>query len=66
MLIKILVVILFLVIIGSLASALFHLLVSKETNDKTVRALTLRIGLSVLVFVILMVSVQFGWIQPRF
>lgn len=65
MLIKILVVVLFLVIIGSLASALFHLLVSKESNDKTVRALTLRIGLSVLVFIILMVSVQFGWIQPR-
>lgn len=65
MLIKIFVVLLFLLIIGSLASALFHLLVSRETNDKTVRALTYRIGLSVLAFIILIVSAKFGWIQPR-
>lgn len=65
MLIKIFVVLIFLMIIGSLASALFHLLVSKETNDKTLRALTYRIGLSVLAFLILIVSAQFGWIEPR-
>ncbi len=65
MLIKIFVVILFLLILGSLASALFHLLVSKESNDKTVRALTYRVGLSVLAFIILIVSAKFGWIQPR-
>ena len=65
MLIKIFVVILFLLVLGSLASALFHLLVSKESNDKTVRALTYRVGLSVLAFIILIVSAKFGWIQPR-
>lgn len=65
MLIKIFVVVLFLLIIGSLASALFHLLVSKESNNKTVRALTYRIGLSVVAFIILVVSAKFGWIQPR-
>lgn len=65
MLIKIFVVILFLLILGSLASALFHLLVSKESNDKTVRALTYRVALSVLAFVILIVSAKLGWIQPR-
>ena|GEM_PF-2799853 len=62
MLIKIFIVILFLLIIGSLASALFHLLVSKETNNKTVRALTYRIGLSVFAFIIIIVSKYFGWI----
>lgn len=62
MLIKIFIVILFLLIIGSLASALFHLLVSKETNDKTVRALTYRIGLSVFAFIIIIISKSFGWI----
>ncbi len=65
MLIKFVVIILFLLIIASLASALFHLLVSKETNDKTVRALTYRVGLSVLAFLILIISANFGWIQPR-
>ena len=65
MIIKIIVVILFLFIVGSLASALFHLLTSKEENNKTVHALTVRIGLSVLAFIILIVSTQFGWIEPH-
>ncbi len=64
MLIKIFIVILFLLIIGSLASALFHLLTSKETNDKTVRALTYRIGLSVFAFIIIIISKYFGWVYP--
>ncbi|MDW3096035.1 MAG: twin transmembrane helix small protein [Gammaproteobacteria bacterium] len=65
MLIKIVIVILFLLIIWNLASALFHLMVSKESNDKTVRALTYRIGLSVLAFVIIIISAKLGWIQPH-
>ena len=62
MLIKIIIVVLFLLIIGSLASALFHLLVSKETSDKTVRALTFRIVLSVVAFIFIIISKYFGWV----
>lgn len=62
MLIKIFVALLFLLILGSLASALFHLLTSKGRNDKTVKALTYRIGLSVLAFIILIASKYLGWI----
>ena len=65
MIIKIIVVILFLFIVGSLASALFHLLTSKEENNKTVRALTVRISLSVIAFIILMIGIGFGWIEPH-
>ena len=65
MLIKIIVVILFLFILGSLASALFHLLTSRESNPKTVKALTYRIGLSVLAFIVLIISAGLGWIQPH-
>lgn len=65
MLIKIIVVILFLFILGSLASALFHLLTSRESNPKTVKALTYRIGLSVLAFIVLIISASLGWIQPH-
>ena len=65
MLIKIIIVILFLFILGSLASALFHLLTSTESNSKTVKALTYRIGLSVLAFIILIISAGLGWIQPH-
>ena len=65
MIIKIIVVIFFLFIVGSLASALFHLLTSKEQNNKTVRALTVRISLSVIAFILLMVAIGFGWIEPH-
>jgi hypothetical protein len=59
MLIKIFIVILFLLIIGSLGYALYHLMVSKEANDKTVRALTYRIGLSVFAFIVIIISKKF-------
>ena len=65
MLVKIIVIVLFLLIIGSLASALFGLLKVGEDNNRTVRALTYRIGLSVAAFIILMVGAKFGWIQPH-
>jgi putative copper export protein len=65
MLIKFLIVILFILIVGSLISAMFHLLTSTENNDKTLRALKFRIGLSVLAFVILIISALLGWIEPH-
>lgn len=65
MLVKIIVIVLFLLIIGSLASALFGLLKVGEDNNRTVRALTYRIGLSIAAFIILMVGAKFGWIQPH-
>ena len=44
---------------------MFHLLTSTENNDKTLRALKFRIGLSVLAFVILIISALLGWIEPH-
>ena len=54
MLAKILVVLILLVIISSLFSGLFYLVKDKGTSERTVRALTVRISLSVLLFVLLM------------
>ena len=55
------VVVLFLVfILGSLGSALFYLIKDKGTSDRTVKALTVRVGLSVLLFVLLMAGYYFG------
>ena len=65
MLVKIVIIILFLLIIGSLASALIGLLKSGTDDNRTVKALTYRIGLSVLAFIILMIGAKFGWIQPH-
>ncbi|MGD8619196.1 MAG: twin transmembrane helix small protein [Gammaproteobacteria bacterium] len=62
---KILVVLILFTIIGSLFSGLFFLVRDKGTSDRTVRALTVRISLSVLLFVLLMVGYATGLLQPH-
>ena len=62
---KILVVLILLTIIGSLFSGLFFLIRDKGASDRTVRALTLRISLSVLLFVLLMIGYATGLLQPH-
>lgn len=51
-------------ILVSLGSALFHLMTDKGDSKKMVRALTLRVALSVGLFIALMVAWAFGIIQP--
>jgi VIT1/CCC1 family predicted Fe2+/Mn2+ transporter len=60
------VVILFLVfIVGSLFSALYFLVSDKGTGERTVKALTLRITLSVVLFALLMLGYYFGFITGK-
>ena len=54
-----------LAIVLSLGSALVHLVRDKGESKKMARALTIRVGLSVLLFVLLMVAWALGWIQPK-
>ncbi len=56
------VIVLLLLILASLGSALFFLFSDKSGSQRTVRALTLRIGLSILLFVLLMAGYYFGFI----
>ena len=62
MLIKVFIVLTLLVIVGSLFSALFFLSKDKSGGDRTVKALTVRIGLSIALFLILMIGYFFGLI----
>lgn len=62
MLIKLFIVLTLLVIVGSLFSALFFLSKDKSGGDRTVKALTVRIGLSITLFLILMIGYFFGLI----
>jgi hypothetical protein len=62
---KILVVLILFTIIGSLFSGLFFLIRDKGASDRTVRALTVRISLSVLLFVLLMIGFATGLLQPH-
>jgi hypothetical protein len=57
------VVLLFIVfIILSLGSALYYLVKDKGQSERTVKALTVRISLSIFLFVLLMASYYFGWV----
>jgi hypothetical protein len=61
--VKIIIVLAFAGIIASLFSALFFMMRDKGRTRNTVRALALRVGLSISLFVFLLVGHQMGWIQ---
>jgi hypothetical protein len=61
--VRIVVILIFVGILGSLASALFYLMRDKGTSSKTVNALTVRIGMSVVLFLFLLFSYWMGWIE---
>ncbi len=67
MLIKSFVIIAFILIIISLGSALFHLVkrTDEEQSRKTANALTFRIGLSVVLFILIFLAYTTGLIKPQ-
>ena len=64
-LIRLLVLAVLAAIVVSLGSALFQLSRPAGDSRKFARALTIRIGLSVVLFVLLMVAWRFGLIAPH-
>ena len=62
---KIIVVLFLIFIVGSLFSGLFYLVKDKGASERTVRALTLRISLSVILFILLMIGYATGLLQPH-
>ncbi len=52
-------------IAGSLASALFFMMRDQSKSDRTVRALTIRVALSMSLFLLLMAGYYFGLIPDR-
>ncbi|MEO8839733.1 MAG: twin transmembrane helix small protein [Herbaspirillum sp.] len=62
---KIAIAIAFVLIIGSLASALVFLMKDHGKTNRTLYALALRVGLSIVLFVLLLVGYWLGWIQPH-
>jgi len=65
MLPKIFIVLMLIAILGSLASGLIFLIKDNGRSTRTVKALTWRIGLSVFLFLILMLGIYTGVIQPH-
>jgi hypothetical protein len=55
----------FVAIIASLAFALLFMMKDKGKTNRMVNALTLRIGLSVALFLFILFAYKMGWVQPK-
>ena len=62
---KILIILLLVAIVGSLASALFFTFRDQGKSKRTVKALAVRVGLSLTLFILLMAGYYFGWITQK-
>lgn len=67
MIIKSIAIAAFILIIISLGFALFNLVKSKdqERSEKTVKALTFRIGLSIILFIFIFIALATGLLRPH-
>ena len=65
MLAKLVVVAIFIGVLASLASALLYLVKDRGHSERTVRALTMRVGVSIGLLVLLVVLWALGFIQPH-
>lgn len=61
---KIVIAIAFILIIASMASALFFMMRDKSQTNRTVYSLALRVAFSVSLFIFILVAHKMGWIQP--
>lgn len=62
---KIVVILFVVLILASLGSALFFLITDRGQSKRTAKALALRVGLSVTLFLLLMASYYFGLIPGK-
>jgi len=62
---RIVILVLLLAVVASLFSGLYFVYKGKGNSNRAVISLTIRIGLSLLVFAVLMLSYKMGWIGER-
>ena len=65
MFVKLFVIFLLVLILGSLASGMVYLVKDEGKSDRVVKALTIRIGLSIFAFLVLIGSAYLGLIEPN-
>ena len=62
---KLLIILVFIAVLASLGSGLFFLVNDRGESKRMVNALTLRVALSVLLFVLLVGTWLSGWLQTQ-
>lgn len=65
MITKLFIIFVMIIIAGSLMSALFFLVRDRGDSKRTVKALTIRISISLILFIFLLVAFKLGLIQPH-
>lgn len=65
MITKIIIIFAMFIIAGSLASGLFFLIRDSGNTKRTVKALTVRIGISLSLFIFLLIAFKLGLIKPH-
>lgn len=62
---RIIVILFIIVILASLGSALYYMVKDRGTTERTAKALTIRIALSITLFILLLLGFHFGLITTR-
>ena len=62
---KVVIIVLLVLILFSLSSGMFFLIKDKGETNRTVISLTVRIVLSITLFILLFVGFRMGWIHPH-
>ncbi len=62
---KLLIIAFLIVILWNLGAGLYYMMVDKGTTDRTVRSLTWRIGISVLLIALVALGIFTGYIKPH-
>lgn len=65
MLIKILIALTMIAILFTLFRALYFLAIGDTNSKKTVNSLSWRIGLSIALFVLIVIGIFMGWVEPH-
>ncbi len=65
MFVKTIIILAFILILFSLGTALLHMMKNKEQPEKLAKALSYRIGLSVILFIFLVIAILSGLLKPH-
>lgn len=65
MIMKVIIILLLIAIIYCLGSAVYYMILGKKNSASMAKALTWRVSLSLLLFVLLFISYAMGWITPN-
>ncbi len=62
---RIVVIAILILIMASLGSALYYMMTDRSGSNRTVNALTVRVGLSVALFLFLVLGRHYGWLPAQ-